>query len=260
MAAASSRAPSSSTRARNAGSRTASARTGALQDSDGSPRRLERLAATLLESWRRGASADSAHQHGRASRSHHHARPRRDDDRPVVHRPAIRHHAAHRPAAHRHPARRRARPGPAPAGGSVRGCAAAGGVVDCAKAGLRKQARLPTAAPARKPGQSESRAEPRENRMGRLGGAAVGRHGYRRLLPPGTSAGCTRLARPSNTGAGPQRTRPRIRTGPAPPKAVPQCGQRVVKAMALRGSYAFRPCRQTQPSRARQTDMAIHGA
>ena len=36
---------------------------------------------------------------------------------------------------------------------------------------------------------------------------------------PGTSAGCTRLARPSNTvEQAPQRTRPlRIRTGPAPP-------------------------------------------
>ena len=106
-------------------------------------------------------------------------------------------------------------------------------------------------------GQSESRAEPREEphgparrpRAAVAAGMATGISACR----PGTSAGCTRLARPSNTvEQAPQRTRPlRIRNWSGTTlKAVPQCGQRVVKAMALRGSYAFRPCgRAGRPSR-----------
>ena len=103
--------------------------------------------------------------------------------------------------------------------------------------------------------------------MGRLGGGrSRGRHGYRRLgLPPGNVRGLHQTGpavEHRGAGAAAHQAIADPHWSGTTLKAVPQCGQRVVKAMALRGSYAFRPCgRAGRPSRrARQTDMAIHGA
>jgi hypothetical protein len=93
-----------------------------------------------------------------------------------------------------------------------------------------------------------------------IGGAAGG------TVCGAAPAAGSRQARPSNTvEQAPQRTRPlRTRSWSGTTlKVVPHCGQRVVRAMARSSggsAQAFWPCKHTQPSRARQTDMAIQGA
>ena len=121
---------------------------------------------------------------------------------------------------------------------------------------------MPRASPG--PGAGLAPDQDAAGGMGALGATGAGGATGGRAV--GWPLSGTRQARPSNTvEQAPQRTRPlRTRSWSGTTlKEVPHCGQRVVRAMARSCSVdaqAFWPCRQTQPSRARQTDMAIQGA
>ena len=150
------------------------------------------------------------------------------------------------------------------AGGVVDGGCAQGRAGDCEKAGSSSHGGTGSEARSRSLGPNQGR-----NRMGRLGGLAAVAAGMATGISacrPGNVRGLHQTGPAvEHRGAGaaahqaiadPQLVRHHLEGGAAMRAAGGQ-SHGVARQLCVQ---ALRPCRQTQPSRARQTDMAIHGA